>query len=110
MRQRLRIEDRGSAAGGLGRGSVRATSSVLSPQSFVARCIAHAVQRSYPNAATPLDLDHQTMSRLGHLVADTVAQHLATLREQPAYATLDTAEVEQLIERHAPAQGTDFET
>ena len=50
------------------------------------------------------------MRRLGHLVADTVAGHLSTLREQPAYATLDTAAAERLIERQAPAQGTDFET
>lgn len=50
------------------------------------------------------------MRRLGHLVADTVAGHLSTLREQPAYATLDTAAAERLIERQAPARGTDFET
>ena len=50
------------------------------------------------------------MRRLGHLVADTVAQHLATLREQPAYVTLGTAEAERLLDRRAPTQGTDFET
>ena len=50
------------------------------------------------------------MRRLGYLVADTVAGHLSTLRDQPAYATLDTAAAERLIERRAPAQGTDFET
>jgi aromatic-L-amino-acid decarboxylase len=50
------------------------------------------------------------MRRLGHLVADTVAHHLATLRDQPAYATLGTAEAERLIDRRAPAQGADFET
>jgi glutamate/tyrosine decarboxylase-like PLP-dependent enzyme len=61
-------------------------------------------------ARSPLDLDHATMRRLGHLVADTVAHHLSTLREQPAYATLDTAAAEQIIERDAPAHGTDFET
>ncbi len=59
---------------------------------------------------SPLDLDHDTMRRLGHLVADTVAGHLSTLRDQPAYATLDTATAERLIERRAPARGTDFET
>jgi glutamate/tyrosine decarboxylase-like PLP-dependent enzyme len=61
-------------------------------------------------ARSPLDLDHATMRRLGHLVADTVAHHLSTLREQPAYATLDTASAERIIEREAPARGTDFET
>lgn len=59
---------------------------------------------------SPLDLDHDTMRRLGHLVADTVADHLATLRQQPAYATLDTAAAERLVERRAPAHGTEFET
>jgi aromatic-L-amino-acid/L-tryptophan decarboxylase len=59
---------------------------------------------------SPLDLDHDTMRRLGHLVADTVADHLSTLRDQPAYATLDTASAERLIERQAPTQGADFET
>jgi aromatic-L-amino-acid/L-tryptophan decarboxylase len=59
---------------------------------------------------SPLDLDGETMRRLGHLVADTVAHHLSTLREQPAYATLDRPEAERLIDRRAPAQGTDFET
>ena len=59
---------------------------------------------------SPLDLDHATMRRLGHLVADTVAAHLSTLRQQPAYATLDTAAAARLVDAGAPAQGTDFET
>ena len=50
------------------------------------------------------------MRRLGHLVADTVAHHLSTLRQQPAYATLDTASAERLLDASAPAHGTDFET
>ena len=54
---------------------------------------------------SPLDLDHDTMRRLGHLVADTVAHHLSTLRQQPAYATLDTASAERLVDASAPAQG-----
>jgi aromatic-L-amino-acid decarboxylase len=59
---------------------------------------------------SPLDLDHDTMRRLGHLVADTVAHHLATLRDQPAYATLDTASAERLLDRNAPKTGIEFET
>src|SRR5688572_25393432 len=59
---------------------------------------------------SPLDLDQDTMRRLGHLVADTVADHLSTLRDQPAYATLDTAAAERLLDRRAPTHGTDFET
>ena len=50
------------------------------------------------------------MRRLGHLVSDTVADHLATLREQPAYASLGAGEIARLIDRGAPANGTDFET
>ncbi len=61
-------------------------------------------------ARSPLDLDHDTMRRLGYLVADTVADHLSTLRDQPAYATLDTAAAERLVDRRAPTHGTDFET
>ena len=63
-----------------------------------------------PMPRSPLDLDHETMRRLGYLVTDTVAHHLATLRQQPAYATLSTGAAERLIERGAPTQGTDFET
>jgi glutamate/tyrosine decarboxylase-like PLP-dependent enzyme len=59
---------------------------------------------------SPLDLDHETMRRLGHLVSDTVAEHLATLREQPAYAALGAADIERLLDWRAPREGTDFET
>ncbi|MDQ4079890.1 MAG: aminotransferase class I/II-fold pyridoxal phosphate-dependent enzyme [Gemmatimonadota bacterium] len=59
---------------------------------------------------SPLDLDYETMRRLGHLVADTVANHLATLRDQPAYATLGPDTAARLVDPAAPAQGTDFET
>jgi aromatic-L-amino-acid/L-tryptophan decarboxylase len=58
---------------------------------------------------SPLDLDYETMRRLGHLVADTVAEHLATLRQQPAYATLGPADARRLLDPGAPAHGTDFE-
>jgi glutamate/tyrosine decarboxylase-like PLP-dependent enzyme len=59
---------------------------------------------------SPLDLDHETMRRLGHLVADTVANHLATLRDQPAYATLGPDAAARLVDPAAPPHGTDFET
>lgn len=35
---------------------------------------------------SPLDLDHATMQRMARQVADTVAHHLATLRDQPVIA------------------------
>jgi aromatic-L-amino-acid/L-tryptophan decarboxylase len=50
------------------------------------------------------------MRRLGRLVTDTVADHLSTLREQPAYATLGAADIRRLIDPSAPAKGSDFET
>ncbi len=34
-------------------------------------------------SSSPLDLDHETMRRMGRRVADLVADHLATLRDQP---------------------------
>src|SRR5215218_7424226 len=37
---------------------------------------------SSPSTRSPLDLDHATMQRLGRQVVDTVADHLASLRDQ----------------------------
>lgn len=59
---------------------------------------------------SPLDLDEATMRRLGHLVADMVAHHLASLREQPVYATLTRRGAGTLLDARAPVHGTDFET
>lgn len=56
-----------------------------------------------------LELDRATMRRLGHRVADVVAEHLATLREQPVYATLSRPEAEQLIAGPPPENPTDFD-
>jgi aromatic-L-amino-acid/L-tryptophan decarboxylase len=82
-------------------------SSFLGPRSS---CIAHAAERSYRMSRSPLDLDRATMRHLGHLVADAVAEHLSTLREQPAYATLARTSTEALIDAPAPPHGTDFDT
>ena len=86
------------------------SNAIRTPQSAFPVAHLSRLDQPIPMPRSPLDLDHDTMRRLGHLVADTVAGHLSTLREQPAYATLDTAAAERLIERQAPAQGTDFET
>jgi aromatic-L-amino-acid/L-tryptophan decarboxylase len=56
-----------------------------------------------------LELDHATMQRIGRRVADFVAHHLATLRDQPAFSTLDRASARNLIESDPPEQGTDFD-
>jgi glutamate/tyrosine decarboxylase-like PLP-dependent enzyme len=61
-------------------------------------------------ARSPLDLDRQTMRRLGHHVTDVVAEHLATLRDQPALRMLPRADAERLIASPPPERGTDFET
>ncbi|HJU64809.1 MAG TPA: pyridoxal-dependent decarboxylase [Gemmatimonadaceae bacterium] len=59
---------------------------------------------------SPLDLDHETMRRLGHRVADVVAEHLAGLREQPVIATASRTEMEAIVASPAPITGIDFET
>jgi Glutamate decarboxylase and related PLP-dependent proteins len=59
---------------------------------------------------SPLDLDHDTMQRLGRDVADLVAEHLSTLREQPVLDAIDRATAERLIAAPPPAHGTDFDT
>ena len=56
----------------------------------------------------PLELDHQAMRDIGHQVADLVAAHLASLREQPAFRTLDRAGARALLPRHAPEGPTPF--
>ncbi|HEX7939211.1 MAG TPA: hypothetical protein VF483_09490, partial [Gemmatimonadaceae bacterium] len=55
-----------------------------------------------------LDLDEATMRRIGHQVTDLVAQHLATLRDQPAYTTLDRPSVRALFDATPPAQPSSF--
>ncbi|MDQ6886142.1 MAG: aminotransferase class V-fold PLP-dependent enzyme [Gemmatimonadota bacterium] len=60
--------------------------------------------------SSPLDLDHATMRRLGHRVADLIADHLASLREQPVFATLGRREAEALLTGPPPATGSDLET
>ncbi len=60
--------------------------------------------------ASPLELDHDTMQRLGRRVADLVAEHLSTLRDQPVARTLDRPAAEALIASSPPERGTEFET
>ena len=57
-----------------------------------------------------LELDRQTMRQLGYRVTDVVAEHIATLRSQPAQRSLDRAEAERLIAGSPPEQGEDFES
>jgi len=58
---------------------------------------------------SPLDLDQETMRRLGHRVADIVAEHLATIRDEPVIASLPRPELGKVLARAAPQTGIDFE-
>ena len=50
------------------------------------------------------------MRRLGHRVADIVADHLASLREQPVLTGLDRRATDAMLLRAAPREGADFES
>lgn len=56
-----------------------------------------------------LELDHATMRQLGHRVADIVATHISTLRDQPAQRSLSRAEAQQLIASPPPEHGASFD-
>ena len=58
---------------------------------------------------SPLELDHDTMQRLGHRVADVVAEHLATLRDQPVIRGGLPRDVRLRLAEPPPEAGTDFE-
>jgi aromatic-L-amino-acid decarboxylase len=62
---------------------------------------------SSPRSA--LELDHATMQRMGRQIADFVAEHLSTLRDQPAYSTLDRAAARQLLDPNPPEHPTSFD-
>ncbi|MGH7668881.1 MAG: hypothetical protein ACRENQ_05250, partial [Gemmatimonadaceae bacterium] len=61
--------------------------------------------------SSPLDLDQETMRRLGHQVADLVAEHLATIRDEPVQHPLDrrTARERVALPVPAPEHGTSFD-
>jgi aromatic-L-amino-acid decarboxylase len=58
---------------------------------------------------SPLDLDHATMQRMGRRVADLVASHLASLREQRVHSGLSRPQAERLLAQPPPVEGGDFE-
>lgn len=59
--------------------------------------------------SSPLDLDLETMRRLGYRVTDLVAGHLASLRSQPAYVTRSRGEAMRAFALEPPEVGTDFD-
>jgi glutamate/tyrosine decarboxylase-like PLP-dependent enzyme len=58
---------------------------------------------------SPLDLDPDTMRRLGRRVADLVAHHLGSLREQRVLATMSRDEAARRIAAPPPALGRDLD-
>jgi aromatic-L-amino-acid/L-tryptophan decarboxylase len=58
---------------------------------------------------SPLDLDQETMRRLGHRVADIVAEHLGTIRGEPVIGSISRAELGSELQRAAPSEGVEFE-
>jgi glutamate/tyrosine decarboxylase-like PLP-dependent enzyme len=56
-----------------------------------------------------LDLDLPTMRRLGYRVTDLVANHLASLREQPTNLPLPPETLQALLGSPAPEQGRELE-
>ena len=49
------------------------------------------------------------MQRLGHRVADLVAHHLATIRDEPVIATAPRAHLNEVLDSAPPKTQTDFE-
>jgi len=49
------------------------------------------------------------MQKMGRQVADFVADHLATLRDQPAYQTLDRASARKLLDASPPKHSQSFD-
>ena len=77
---------------------------------FTSSGIPSPMTAAAPYRRSPLDLDHETMRRLGRTVADVVAEHLSTLRDQPVLDGVSRGAAEQLIAGPPPAQRSDFDT
>lgn len=56
-----------------------------------------------------LELDHHTMRQIGYRVTDVVAEHISTLRSQPAQRSLGRTEADRLIGGPPPEHGHEFE-
>ena len=57
-----------------------------------------------------LELDRQTMLRIGRQVCDCVVEHLSTIRDQPAQRSLTRPDAERLIGAAPPEAGVEFES
>jgi glutamate/tyrosine decarboxylase-like PLP-dependent enzyme len=58
---------------------------------------------------SPLDLDEATMQQLGYKVADIVAHHLATIREEPVIASAPRGDLNRSLLAPAPRDPTEFD-
>jgi aromatic-L-amino-acid decarboxylase len=58
---------------------------------------------------SPLDLDLETMRKLGHDVADIVAEHLASVREQPVIASAPRARLNDELMEPPPSAPEKFD-
>lgn len=61
-------------------------------------------------SASPLDLDLATMQRLGHQVADIVAEHLATIRDEPVIDAIPRGELNRSLMTPPPSEPKDFDS
>lgn len=59
---------------------------------------------------SPLNLDLETMRRLGHQVADIVAEHLATLRDQPVIVSKPRHDLNSILMAPAPSEPSSFDS
>jgi aromatic-L-amino-acid decarboxylase len=60
-------------------------------------------------ADSPLDLDQATMQRLGYRVTDIVAEHLATIRDEPVIASAPRDDLNLRLLAPPPLHGTEFD-
>ena len=59
---------------------------------------------------SPLDLDQETMRRLGHQVVDVIAAHLANIREQPVIGSIPRAALNEALLAPPPRAPTDCDS
>ena len=59
---------------------------------------------------SPLDLDFETMQRLGHQVTDLIAEHLATVREQPVIASAPRSVLNPALLEPPPGKPAGFDS
>jgi aromatic-L-amino-acid/L-tryptophan decarboxylase len=58
---------------------------------------------------SPLDLDKATMQRLGHQVADIVAEHLANIRDEPVIASAPRTALNDALLTPPPGSPVEFD-